>query len=105
MFLAGEWQFSRLYATSFARYHRLTAATYKHVELQYVAGLARLMAEYNGLTHAPRIQDQLAWLAQYAEGGSGASEHITLQTIPGAGHFPAFEQRDVWKDAIEDFLP
>jgi len=67
VFLAGEWQFSRLYATSFARYHRLTAATYKHVELQYVAGLARLMAEYNGLTHAPRIQDQLAWLAQYAD--------------------------------------
>jgi 4-hydroxybutyryl-CoA dehydratase/vinylacetyl-CoA-Delta-isomerase len=67
VFLAGEWQFSRLYATSFARYHRLTAATYKHVELQYVAGLARLMAEYNGLTHAPRIQDQLAWLAQYVD--------------------------------------
>jgi 4-hydroxybutyryl-CoA dehydratase/vinylacetyl-CoA-Delta-isomerase len=67
VFLAGEWQFSRLYATSFARYHRLTAATYKHVELQYVAGLAMLMAEYNGLTHATRIRDHLAWLAQYAD--------------------------------------
>jgi 4-hydroxybutyryl-CoA dehydratase/vinylacetyl-CoA-Delta-isomerase len=67
VFLAGEWQFSRLYATSFARYHRLTAATYKHVELQYVAGLAMLMAEYNGLTHATRIRDHLAWLAQYSD--------------------------------------
>src|SRR4030042_6616706 len=40
VFLAGEWQFSRLAATSFARYHRLTAATYKHVSPQTLAGLA-----------------------------------------------------------------
>ena len=67
VFLGGEWQFSRVYATSFARYHRLTAATYKHVQLQFIAGLAMLMAEYNGLTHATRIQDMLAWLAMYAD--------------------------------------
>jgi 4-hydroxybutyryl-CoA dehydratase/vinylacetyl-CoA-Delta-isomerase len=67
VFMAGEWQFSRLYATSFARYHRLTAATYKHVQLQVVAGMAMLMAEFNGLTHATRIQDMLAWLAMYSD--------------------------------------
>lgn len=67
VFLAGEWQFSRLMATSFARYHRLSAATYKYVHLQSLAGLAMLMAEYNGLTHATRIRDMLAWLAMYAE--------------------------------------
>jgi 4-hydroxybutyryl-CoA dehydratase/vinylacetyl-CoA-Delta-isomerase len=81
VFLAGEWQFSRLYATSFARYHRLTAATYKHVELQYVAGLARLMAEYNGLTHAPRIQDHLAWLAQYADVTEALGKAAALDPI------------------------
>ena len=67
VFLAGEWQFSRLAATSFARYHRLTAATYKHVSLQTLAGLAMLMAEYNGLTGATRIQDMLSWFAMYAQ--------------------------------------
>lgn len=67
VFMAGEWQFSRLVATSFARYHRLSAATYKHVQLQALAGLAMLMAEYNGLTQATRIRDMLAWLAMYAE--------------------------------------
>ncbi len=67
VFLAGEWKFSRLYATSFARYHRLTAATYKHVQLQNIAGLARLIAEHNGLTHATRIRDMLAWFAMYTE--------------------------------------
>ena len=67
VFLAGEWQFSREVATSFARYHRLTAATYKTVMLQVAAGTAMLMAEHNGLTRATRIRDMLAWLAMYAE--------------------------------------
>lgn len=67
VFLAGEWQFSRMVATAFARYHRLSAATYKYVHLQALAGLAMLMTEYNGLTHATRIRDMLAWLAMYAD--------------------------------------
>jgi 4-hydroxybutyryl-CoA dehydratase/vinylacetyl-CoA-Delta-isomerase len=66
VFLAGEWQFSREIATSFARYHRLTAATYKVSSLDALAGLASLMAKYNGLTHATRIQDMLGWFAMYA---------------------------------------
>jgi 4-hydroxybutyryl-CoA dehydratase / vinylacetyl-CoA-Delta-isomerase len=66
VFLAGEWQFSREIATSFARYHRLTAATYKVSSLDALAGLAMLMAKYNGLTHATRIQDMLGWFAMYA---------------------------------------
>lgn len=66
VFLAGEWQFSRTVATSFARYHRLTAATYKVSSLNALAGLASLMAKYNGLTHATRIRDMLGWFAMYA---------------------------------------
>lgn len=67
VFLAGEWQFSREVATSFARYHRLTAATYKTVMLQTLTGTAMLLAEHNGLTRTTRIRDMLAWLAMYAE--------------------------------------
>ena len=67
VFLAGEWEYSRLVTTSFSRYHRLSASTYKSVELQQLAGLAMLMAEYNGLTDATRIRDMLAWLAMYAD--------------------------------------
>jgi 4-hydroxybutyryl-CoA dehydratase/vinylacetyl-CoA-Delta-isomerase len=66
VFMAGEWQFSREIATSFARYHRLTAATYKVGQLNALAGLASLMAKYNGLTHATRIRDMLGWFAMYA---------------------------------------
>ena len=81
VFLAGEWQFSRLFATSFARYHRLTASTYKHVQLQMVAGLARLMAEYNGLTHATRIRDMLAWLAMYSDTTEALAKAAALDPI------------------------
>jgi 4-hydroxybutyryl-CoA dehydratase/vinylacetyl-CoA-Delta-isomerase len=81
VFLAGEWQFSRVVATSFARYHRLTAATYKHVHLQAVAGLAMLMAEYNGLTHATRIRDHLAWLAMYADVTEALGKAAALDPI------------------------
>jgi 4-hydroxybutyryl-CoA dehydratase/vinylacetyl-CoA-Delta-isomerase len=66
VFMAGEWQFSREIATSFARYHRLTAATYKVGQLNALAGLASLMAKYNGLTTATRIRDMLGWFAMYA---------------------------------------
>ena len=87
VFLSGEWQFSRLVTTSFGCYHRLSADTYKYVHLQSLAGLAMLMAEYNGLTHAPRIQDMLAWLAMYAELtealGQAAALNTTVDPLSG----------------------
>ena len=64
--MAGEWKFSRLVTTSFSRYHRLSSSTYESVRLQELAGLAMLIAEYNGLTRATRIRDMLSWLAMYA---------------------------------------
>ncbi len=87
VFMAGEWQFTRLMATSFARYHRLSAATYKYVHLQSVAGLAMLMAEYNGLTHATRIRDMLAWLAMYADmtEALGKAAALDAQVDPETG--------------------
>jgi 4-hydroxybutyryl-CoA dehydratase/vinylacetyl-CoA-Delta-isomerase len=85
VFLAGEWQFSRLFATSFARYHRLTASTYKAIQLQGVAGLARLMAEMNGLTHATRIQDHLAWLAMYADVTDALAKAAALSPVYDQG--------------------
>lgn len=66
VFLAGEWPFSQLVTYSFARFHRLSSATYQYVALQNLAGLAMLMAEYNGLTRATRIRDMLAWFAMQA---------------------------------------
>ncbi len=67
VFMAGEWQFSRQAAWSFAQYHRLTSDTSKYESWMAVTGLARLVAEYNGLTHSGRIRDMLSWLAMNTE--------------------------------------
>ncbi len=68
VFLAGEWQFAYQMPYSFATYHRLSADTYKYVELENMVGLAALMAEYNGLEKVPHVKEQLSWLVMYCEG-------------------------------------
>jgi len=98
VFMAGEWQFSRLMATSFARYHRLTAATYKYVQLQGLAGLAMLLAEYNGLTGTTRIRDwrcmpmlrkpwgrRLRWMPRLTRRPAWRRQTRSIRTAPSSG--------------------
>jgi len=87
VFMNGEWQFSRDMAFSFARYHRLAGGTGHGVVLNQLVGLAMLMAEYNGLTHATRIQDMLAWLVTYAEieEALGRAAALNAETDPESG--------------------
>lgn len=68
VFLSGEWEYAHQMPYGFATYHRLSADTYKYVELENFVGLAALMAEYNGLENVPHIKDKLAWLVMYCEG-------------------------------------
>ena len=87
VFLAGEWQFSRLVTTSFARYHRFSVISSRTAHIQALTGLAMLMAEYNGLTNATRIRDMLAWLAMYADIGEalGKAATVTAEVDPEIG--------------------
>lgn len=48
IFMKGEWQFAGQLAYMFANFHRLSAETYKAIELELLTGTAVLMAEYNG---------------------------------------------------------
>lgn len=68
VFLAGEWEYAAEMPYMFSTYHRLSADTYKYVELELMIGAAGLMAEYNGLEKASHIRDKLAWMVMYAEG-------------------------------------
>jgi len=43
----------------FANFHRLSAETYKAMELELFTGAALLMAEYNGVEKAPHIRISL----------------------------------------------
>jgi len=67
VFLKGEWQFAGDLAYMFANFHRLSAETYKAVELELLVGAAALVAEYNGVEKAPHVRDMLSWLTFYAE--------------------------------------
>lgn len=79
VFLKGEWPFAGDIAYMFGNFHRLSAETYKAVELELIVGMAALMAEYNGIEKAPHVIEKLTWLTMYAEAveamGRSACEH------------------------------
>ena len=67
IFLKGEWEFAGQIAYMFANFHRLSAETYKAMELELFTGAATLMAEYNGVERAPHVREKLTWLVMYTE--------------------------------------
>ena len=67
IFLKGEWEFAGDMAIMFANFHRLSAETYKAVELELLTGAAVLMAEYNGIEKKAHVREKLTWLAMYTE--------------------------------------
>ena len=67
IFLKGEWDFAGQVAYMFANFHRLSAETYKAMELELFTGAAALMAEYNGIEKAPHVREKLTLLVMYTE--------------------------------------
>ena len=79
IFLKGEWEFAGDVAYMFANFHRLSAETYKAMELELFTGAATLMAEYNGIIKKAHVREKLTWLVMYTEAvetlGTAAVEH------------------------------
>jgi 4-hydroxybutyryl-CoA dehydratase/vinylacetyl-CoA-Delta-isomerase len=67
VFMCGEWEFSRDVTYTFATFHRLFGVCRMTTELEILAGVASLVAEYNGIEKVSHVRDKLAWLAMYAE--------------------------------------
>ncbi len=67
VFMCGEWQYSRDQAWLFGVFHRLFGTCHKVVSTEQAAGIAALLAEYNGIDRYPHIQEKLAWLAMHAQ--------------------------------------
>jgi 4-hydroxybutyryl-CoA dehydratase/vinylacetyl-CoA-Delta-isomerase len=67
IFLKGEWEFAGQVAYMFANFHRLSAETYKAMELELFTGAATTMAEYNGIERASHVREKLTWLVMYTE--------------------------------------
>ena len=70
----------------FANFHRLSAETYKAMELELFTGAAALMAEYNGIEKKAHVREKLTWLVMYTEAvetlGRAAVEHCVNE--PGS---------------------
>ncbi|WP_028322108.1 4-hydroxyphenylacetate 3-hydroxylase N-terminal domain-containing protein [Desulfatiglans anilini] len=84
IFLKGEWEFAGQVAYMFANFHRLSAETYKAMELELFTGAATLMAEYNGIEKAPHVREKLTWLVMYTEAvevlGRAACEYCNAES-------------------------
>ena len=113
IFLKGEWEFAGQVAYMFANFHRLSAETYKAMELELFTGAAAMMAEYNGIERAPHIREKLTWLVMYTEAveviGRSACEHsisepqshvcqylqipFCRQLAPGDEVYPGYRRR------------
>jgi 4-hydroxybutyryl-CoA dehydratase/vinylacetyl-CoA-Delta-isomerase len=83
VFLKGESEFAGQVAYMFANFHRLSAETYKAMELELFTGAAALMAEYNGIEKAAHVRDKLTWLVMFTEAveilGRAAVEHCSSE--------------------------
>jgi 4-hydroxybutyryl-CoA dehydratase / vinylacetyl-CoA-Delta-isomerase len=90
VFLAGEWQYSAQLPYAFSTFHRLSADSYKYVQLETMIGAAALHAEYNGLDKVSHVRDKLSWLVMYAEGtealGRAAAENCEIDPTTGVVH-------------------
>ena len=84
IFLKGEWEFAGQVAYMFANFHRLSAETYKAMELELFTGAATLMAEYNGVEKASHVREKLTWLVMYTEAvevlGKAAVEYCMAES-------------------------
>ncbi len=66
VFMCGEWQQSALAANWFGMWHRFTGLSYKQADAQMIVGAACLAAEYNGVSDAPHIREELLEIMTYA---------------------------------------
>jgi len=67
VFLAGEWQFAGPLAVTFPMYHRFTAIAYRAAMADLFVGLAKLLAEYNGVDDKAHIRRDIVNIIRYKE--------------------------------------
>ena len=112
IFLKGEWEFAGDVAYMFANFHRLSAETYKAIELELFTGAAVLMAEYNGIEKVSHVREKLTWLAMYTELieilGRAAVEHCIKEADsdlvypnPMIANICKYEFANNWHDGDE----
>jgi 4-hydroxybutyryl-CoA dehydratase/vinylacetyl-CoA-Delta-isomerase len=65
VFLCGEWQSAATAVYNFAYLHRHTAVTYHIAWVELIVGLGAAIADFNGVTKAPNIREEVTELIIY----------------------------------------
>ncbi len=67
VFMSGEWNFAGPLAITFPIYHRFTAISYRAAMADLLLGLAKLLAEYNGVDDKSHIRRDIVYMIRYKE--------------------------------------
>ncbi len=67
VFLDGEYDFSGILAVMFPTFHRFTAISYRAALADFLIGIGKLLAEYNGTDNKPNIMRNMKPLISYKE--------------------------------------
>ena len=67
VFMAGEWQFAGSLAITFPIFHRFTAISYRAAMADLLLGIAKLLAEYNGVDNKSHIRRDVVEIIKYKE--------------------------------------
>ncbi|HEY9152920.1 MAG TPA: 4-hydroxyphenylacetate 3-hydroxylase N-terminal domain-containing protein [Anaerolineales bacterium] len=85
VFLCGEWKHSATLVYNFALMHRRTGCAYRIPMSEQFLGVAKAIAEYNGIANAPHVREKLTDLVIYLETLRSMSRAACLDYVTYGG--------------------
>lgn len=85
VFLCGEWQHAATLVYNFALMHRRTGCAYRIPMSEQLLGVAKAIAEYNGVVNAPHVREKLTDLVIYLETLRSLSHAACLDYVTYGG--------------------
>jgi 4-hydroxybutyryl-CoA dehydratase/vinylacetyl-CoA-Delta-isomerase len=85
VFLCGEWKHSATLVYNFALMHRRTGCAYRIPMSEQFLGVAKAIAEYNGIANAPHVREKLTDLVIYLETLRSMSRAACLDYVSVGG--------------------
>jgi 4-hydroxybutyryl-CoA dehydratase/vinylacetyl-CoA-Delta-isomerase len=85
VFLCGEWKYSATLVYNFALMHRRTGCAYRIPMSEQFLGVAKAIAEYNGIVNTPHVREKLTDLVIYLETLRSMSRAACLDYVTYGG--------------------
>jgi 4-hydroxybutyryl-CoA dehydratase/vinylacetyl-CoA-Delta-isomerase len=85
VFMCGEWKHSGMLVYNFALMHRRTGCAYRIPMSEQFLGVAKAIAEYNGIANAPHVREKMTELVIYLETLRSMSRAACLDFVTYGG--------------------